>query len=240
MRKHWIDYKERDGRGQGISGQIAHGAVFLWGDDEDAVERNRVEWLIPSHFFGAEFSIDEMESEWKIGVHTLLFSLWVHGRIRPRASRSAEWSFSVHDGQLWIKWGADPDAWSSDDPWWQRFSIDPMTIVFGKVKHSKTSIYKTEVLIPLPEGDYIAECELFESRWTRPRWPFTRRLRRVELELKEPIPIPGKGENSWDIEDDAIFGSVFPAKTVAEAVNGIRESVMNTRERYASRDWLPS
>lgn len=240
MSRHWINYKERDGRGKGLSGRIAHGGVFIWGNDDSGVEKYRVEWLIPSHFFGLEYEIDEMDSTWRLSIHTLLFSLWVHGQVRPRVQRSAEWGFSVHNGKMHVTWGQDPDCWSRDDPWYQRFTIDPMKIVFGKTRHEKVSIEKTRVLIPLPEGEYAAELELFESRWTRPRWPFTRRMRRVEIDLEEPIPIPGKAENSWDIDDDAVYSSVFPAKTIPEAVNGLRDSVLNTRERYATRDWQPS
>lgn len=95
--------------------------------------------------------------------------------------------------------------------------------------------------VPMPEGNYPCIVTLTEDSWTRPRLKLTRRvIRRATVEMLVAIPSPGKGENSWDIDDDATSSMTTPARSVSEAVGAMAESVMSRRERYASRTWKPS
>jgi hypothetical protein len=56
-----------------------------------------------------------------------------------------------------------------------------------------------------------------------------KKQRHAHIEAPSGVPIPGKGENSWDLDDDAIYGMTSGAKSVKEAVSKFMESVRKTR-----------
>ena len=61
----------------------------------------------------------------------------------------------------------------------------------------------------MPEGKYPAHVKRERRTWKRPRW-FTPLVRGYwDVDVESGIPVPGKGENSWDCDDDAIFASSF-------------------------------
>jgi hypothetical protein len=97
-----------------------------------------------------------------------------------------------------------------------------------------------QVAVEMPEGNYPATVRLFESSWKRPRWPWPKIVKRAEIEMQKPIPIPGKGENSWDMDDDATFSMVCAASTVQEAVVTLQRSILRDRERYGGSEWVPT
>jgi hypothetical protein len=68
-------------------------------------------------------------------------------------------------------------------------------------------------------------------------WPLTHRSALVESETG--VPVPGKGENSWDCGEDALYSLSTTAATIDEAIEKFKASVMKTRERYGGKDWMP-
>jgi hypothetical protein len=50
--------------------------------------------------------------------------------------------------------------------------------------------------------------------------------------------MPGKGENSWDVGDDAIYGGSCPAASCDAVVAHILASVYDRREKYGLPDSL--
>lgn len=91
----------------------------------------------------------------------------------------------------------------------------------------------------MPEHPYPATVRLFESTWKRPRWPFARRMVRAEIEVEGGIPHPGKGENSWDCDDDATYSLTCQARTAEDAVAKLVGSVLRDRRNYGGRSWRP-
>jgi len=63
------------------------------------------------------------------------------------------------------------------------------------------------------------------------------------LECAEGLPIPGKGENSWDCDDDAIYSSTYDFDacdgSVYNAIGKLEMDVMRKRRRHASLAWVP-
>lgn len=57
--------------------------------------------------------------------------------------------------------------------------------------------------------------------------------RHAQVEAPAGVPIPGKGENSWDCGDDNIWGASFAARTVKEAVKKFMDDVRETRRERA-------
>ena len=106
----------------------------------------------------------------------------------------------------------------------------------GRSKYSERDIETVRVNVPMPEGDYPATVQLDQAVWKRPRWPFAQKIHRADIELDKPIPIPGKGENSWDLDEDAIFSLTTPAKTPQEAVDALVRSAMKTSAPSSNLD----
>ena len=95
------------------------------------------------------------------------------------------------------------------------------------------------VVVPLPEGNYPGECRREKRTWQRKRWPFSRRERvGYWIDMKIAPPVPGKGENSWDCDDDGVYGT--GGATVAEAIANVTRAALRDRERYGSKNWTPS
>lgn len=96
----------------------------------------------------------------------------------------------------------------------------------------------------LPEKAYkaIATRSRIVTRGT-PNWPFGRpTLYRVNLEFSppfEPVPVPGKGENSWDCGENATYGMSCAADTIEEAIGKFVSSTLRTRTRYGGQNWTP-
>ena len=59
------------------------------------------------------------------------------------------------------------------------------------------------------------------------------------MESEDGIPIPGKGENSWDCGEDRRFSINTTANTIAEAVEAFRRDIEKTREQYGGKNWVP-
>lgn len=98
---------------------------------------------------------------------------------------------------------------------------------------------KHQVELHFLEADYPATVILTTDTWKRPRWHWPLVVERAEVDVPGGVPIPGKGENSWDIDDDATFSLVTPASTVEEAVQKFYDTVNERRARYGGRNWTP-
>lgn len=146
----------------------------------------------------------------------------------------------IFSGCIWIDVWSDPDEYQSSYPWWKKtITIDPAGLILGHRKYSTRDISVHDATVWMPEGDYPATVRMFEATWKRPRWPHASRRIRAEVEMKTPIPVPGKGENAWDLDDDAIYSIITPADTVTQAVVAIRQSALASRKKYGGDDWQP-
>ena len=131
--------------------------------------------------------------------------------------------------------------WSSKDPKWMSGSVNFAELALGRYVRTDDVIDRREVVLPLPEGRYPATVELHRTTLRRER------LRRVttsyyaDLTPACGVPVPGKGENSYDCGDDAIYSSSAAVSTpeygsewVTEAVSGFVNGVLRQRSRYGS------
>lgn len=147
-------------------------------------------------------------------------------------------SLSVHDSSLWWQFGGNSFGdWSRDTPKWKHGNFNFGDFFLGDVKYTEGSPEIQKVKIPMPEGAYDATVTLREDRWERPRWK-TLRLRRASVDVPLGIPFPGKGENSWDCGEDAVFGLSCCADTVEEAIGKQVETVLRNRRRYGGNVML--
>lgn len=112
--------------------------------------------------------------------------------------------------------------------------------ILGRLDCTTTTGEPRPTIVPMPEGNYPATVTKEERIWQRKRWPFSYK-RRVDYSIDIPtgIPVPGKGENSWDCDDDGIYGTGgdSPHAAVGNAVG----SALRSREQYGSGvAWVPT
>lgn len=240
MNFHWSNENiKKDGaKGSGFwSGRA-------WWNTDNQKHSLNCEWLMgrKSRFTMLEFERGEgREICFKIGIHWL-FTLFIAIETMwfPYRSNSREIGVSIHDGSLWLYVWRDPHSWSKTDPWWMNtYSFYPAEFFLGRRKHSKKTINQYRVKIDLPERSYPANVHIYESVWKRPRSPRVIRRITADIEMETPIPIPGKGENSWDLDDDAIFELAINYQPDTDIIEYVRNYVFDIRERYAHVHWMP-
>ena len=132
---------------------------------------------------------------------------------------------AFHDGAIWVSLWRNPHI---GFPW--SFHFDDFFL--GRQTHTREILESGETELVMEEGVYPARYELFESIWSRPRWPWTKRIRRGEISIDRGVPVPGKGENSWDLEDDMIYNLICPAETKEDLIGALRGVIRRRRRAY--------
>jgi hypothetical protein len=134
-----------------------------------------------------------------------------------------------HDGLLaWTVWKS-PHGRSRADGWRnETWNVDDF--IRGRRQYTSELVERRDVKIPMPEGSYPAVVELRRDTWSRARWP-SETIVRAHIEIPNGVPMPGKGENSWDCDDDATFAMTTPARTVEDGVAAVVGGVLRDRWR---------
>lgn len=173
-----------------------------------------------------------VEADWAHAIHS-----WISDRNKEQGrqfgpGRWEVFGFRIHDDSIWFDLWHDGDEWRSSDPKWKRFSLNVPDFILGSRKYTSEVVSEHDVLIPMPEGAYPAHVKLTRDSWKRARWPRPLVLRRYDVELKIPIPFQGKGENSYDCGEDAIYSQHGCGEKLEDAIAGVVESVLRNRRRY--------
>lgn len=207
------------------------------------------QWLLGKHArrTGLTITTDfvfERELTFFIGIWGLFCLYLAYGSRRlPSWSYKhgdREIGFSIFDNAIWTYPWRDPDKWTSKKPSCYRFS--PVDFLLGRMKldHENEEQMESTVSIELPEGTYRANVTKVTRTWKRRRWPGRKVKIGFNVDLLKPIPVPGKGENPWDMGDDAVYSiSVSPASDPNEAIDALLKNINRDRERYGGMDWLP-
>lgn len=217
------------------------------------------EWSVPDRHPGLGFTWGgaNAEDDWSLSIGLGVFHLYfsVDG-LRSHASKyqkkparyaphrmeyvdDREISVRFFDKAVWWTLWMQDDWWSGD-PKWRRGSWRPLDTLFGRADYTSRAIRTTNVTIPMPEGTYPATVELTQDTWKRPRaWWTTHRMRRAHIKVENGIPHPGKGENSYDCDEDATYGLTTEAANEAEAIGAMVATVMRDRQRHGGLDWQP-
>lgn len=164
------------------------------------------------------------------------FARWL---LRNARYEDREISWSTHDWAIWWNLWLDDGSWSSTTPKWRSGSFHIDDFVLGKAKYSQRILNEQAVQIALPEASYPATVKIDERTWKRPRW-FTKRMVGSQVDIPKGIPFPGKGENSWDCGQDAVFGLSSLESTIEGAIAAVVRSVLKSRRRHGgSIEWKP-
>jgi hypothetical protein len=127
--------------------------------------------------------------------------------------------------------------------------FDVADLVMGREEYAAVEVARHDLSVNLPdEPTYRVDAKVESATWTRTRrwfrWKKRSRLS-IDLSFDPPIPVPGKGENSWDCDEDAFYSIHRPVDDASqeaavracdEAVAGIRK----TRRQRGGEDWKPA
>jgi hypothetical protein len=198
----------------------------------------------------ANFTMIEFEqTEWESPHYSITLALWriiflhlawdMFGWF-PNTSRevSLKWS----DGEIWWNFWNHPSDWSRGE--WRGY-FNPLrwllNLLLGKRTVQEVPIRSKQAYVYLPEGFIPAECVMTEMVYTRPRWPWPiRRYRLVNICPVVGVPVPGRGENSWDGDDDTVQAMSVRADDINSALRQFSESVMQYRLKDGGSDWRPN
>jgi len=157
--------------------------------------------------------------------------------------RNIETGIHIHlpnkdDDELIVHWRvhSTSNSWDSRTPRWRDGRWNVTDTLFGEATYKQNPLREETVEIPLPERTYRWKVKLYDHVTSRKRWLFPKivTVANFECEEGEQIPIPGKGESDYDLDDDAIFGMSCHSNTVPEAITKLVKSVCDTRNR---RGW---
>lgn len=268
QRCHWQNLNTRwAGNNEEVIGSLLrHGRAWFHtrsGDDRERRDLFHIEWTLLSRrpsSWSLSFDVFAGDSERDILMAVSagrLFSFYfILEDVIPRKwAKNHTWSHNT--GVTWMEgslhlqlyscsndcyycdgYKDHPQRWTGWSKW-----IDFRELLFGRNDYKSEVIETHSAEVPMPEGSYPAKVEIHRDVWTRRRWPFrlfplVKITSRIEVE--HGVPVPGKGENSWDCGEDAIFSTGSDTPTVAAAVSAIVSSALRSRESYGGRNWRPS
>lgn len=172
------------------------------------------------------------------------------------------------DGSIWLDLWRDPDGWRAEDtpsirrrrgrwelirghwPWnglgWS-WTLRVADWLLGRERHEVDASWTRTVptTVRMPEGDYAAVATTERVRWGRRWWwSWSRWQYRTTIEVPGGLPVPGKGENAWDCDDDATYAHSFAAEpeppfSEREHADRYALDVLRTRQRRAWIGWSP-
>lgn len=185
-----------------------------------------------SPFFMLELDVNGEEKQllFKLGLFFITFYLYV-GFFKVPFYETRTTGISIHHWSIWISIWQNKHQWKGGDWDW---SVNIPDLFLGSSKYTPIPISTHHRTLNLPEGSYGININMIRGLWKRPRWPMPTVIMKAEVIPEKPIPVPGKGENSWDCDEDSIQSSMFPAETPEEALDKFYKDIMDTRKK---RGW---
>lgn len=209
-----------------LSNLVKFSVDFFSGDSQNDV---MVQWTL----FGCSFYLsfeNALPLKWAAN-HS-----WDHGTgfyISEGSLRFELW-YSGNDCFYCDGYGTHPKRWTG----WHKH-IFLREFFLGKHSVEWRELKTDTRLLSMPEKSYEVKITLKERVDSWARWPFKRRMVTSEAEVEGGVPVPGKGENSYDCGQDAIYSQYCAAKTFDEALSSLYASAMRSRERYGGKNWKP-
>jgi hypothetical protein len=118
--------------------------------------------------------------------------------------------------------------------WLLKLRWPPVTRwLFGHVDFKIEDLRQKAVSYDFDGRKYHALLKWQRYTWRRERLPWPHRTRySTYIEHTDPPQFAGKGENSYDCDDDGIYGMSSQEKTEAGVVGDYIKAVLKNRERY--------
>jgi hypothetical protein len=163
-------------------------------------------------------------------------AIWLHLETLWYGIENREIGIRIHNyGIYWNLWTDDNERYSKlrNGNWY------PLDTLFGRMEYSQEKVKWEEVIIAMPEGNYKARAKCYNCYWKR-KIGFKKKRKRVEIEIENGIPVPGKGTESYNCGEDAVYSITMNTESVEEGIGKLVTSILETRKRYGgNRDWEP-
>lgn len=243
LRGFWWHVQRLDEGRRGL-----HGRVWL------KHRRHRGELALEGHLpggkhphlevtLGSEHQVLVSCSLWLVSLFLSLDGLsWLRTHLPRRVGPEGRTlDLSWYRGHLSWKVWTIPDEWHCTTPRWRDGFFDVPQFLLGKQSYTHEEGRVAVAVAHFPEGDYLVTLTWVQETWTRPRWPWPLHRRGIEIDAGETgVPIPGKGENSWDCGENALLSTGSSATTVEGALADFVRHVTERRERYGGLHWRPA
>jgi len=187
-----------------------------------------------------------------IGIWRFTLHLSVESWKLFRWVRRCNLGFRTHSGSIWVDLFDDDHGSDSLKGkslgyrlkyFWKHgvhFCLPIVDWLLGKEVYTKGEGEEHIAILPMPEGNYPVTITLSTDTWVRPRWPGVKRVKRARIVPSVSIPVPGKGESSWDCDEDAWSNMTCAAASIPEALTHAFESTIRDRFRHGSgTNWKP-
>lgn len=168
----------------------------------------------------------------------------------------SEISIKFFGGSLWWNFGVS-ENWSSytKNKTWRKGCFHLVDRLKGKHTMNKEILEVKGFVLPFLEGNYNIEVTKTERTDSWKRW-FTKKYLSFNVRvgyynekkewISQGVPVEGKGENSWDCDEDATYEMSFPGtpyrknvKSCFDAALYFWHDMMKSREKTGSAQWLP-
>jgi len=191
----------------------------------------KVEWCLGKHstLCGAGVQVGGEETSLMVHVNlpyilSIYITIYIHALFRRLPYDARRVGMRAHDGSIWI------DLWTEEEDMPIVLHIEEW--VKGRSRYVRTLRSEHQTQITLPDDTYPLRVKLETLSWHYPRW-WSRSMDVADVTMLTPIPIPVHGiSEELGFNEDAIYSLSTPAKTVDEAIEAVRVSVMRDRERY--------
>ena len=181
-----------------------------------------------------------------LGLFSIYFSLhipFIYSRIAPHFNWWNTWKsyntgINIHDWTIWVRLWHNEDYDQLKRSW----SLNLERLFLGNTTYSNQEICSSYFELKLPERLYIGTAKLSRVNWVRDRFPWLKKsIIRCELNVPEGIPIPGKGENDWDLEDDKSYSfSSELTGSIEDSINKWIDYTISRRLKHGGEDWINS
>lgn len=186
--------------------------------------------------FGFRVALDPSEQEAHVCIRLLFVTLYlsfqgfVPKKLFPKGYEEKQIQIHFHHYVLWI------DLWTPTNSWCKgqrSYSVHFDDIFLGKIKHHKDVLFYDNGKLTLPEKIYEISYELGTQTWKRPRW-FTKTINYVNAECEEGIPVPGKGEDSWNCGDQLLYSTGGEGENISVGRQALYNAVKRARDKHGS------
>lgn len=164
---------------------------------------------------GPSFSLKYSSSEdgSMIIVGLFFFTMYLTSRFfkMPFLTYGRDYGFYFHEWILVWHWGTVPMSWDSKTPKWRDFTFNILDLFFGRIEMIENDLVSKEnIKFKIGTKDFtMNSIKWLRKTQIRRHIPYSiwkRSWISVEMKIDNPPMRSGKGENSWDCDDDGSFG----------------------------------
>lgn len=210
----WLDIKQIEFCFNWSFGKFArHCGLYIGIGGKDGITLHVGIPYVINLWLSADLGLSLPYEEYQTGVTAFEEFIWIF-----------VWKYEFESRKAWLYW-----------------TIDWKKLLLGKQSYEKVELESFRSHLVLPEGDYPCTIKLSRSTWKRPRWKAIVKDYATFIPDK-PMAIPGKGEDIWNMDDDAIMETsrrLEKGQTVSDLANEVARDVAKHRERYGGRNWQP-